>query len=100
MLVSTWVLRVQVARRALYEALGQGEEEVKQRLKMLPAEDGIVVGDETRLRQIITNLARSVRLPPNSPPSFTPPRSNPCVSGTDSRALTVMRASSPPRAAS
>ena len=25
-------------------------------------EDGIVVGDETRLRQIITNLARSVGL--------------------------------------
>ena len=56
-------LRVQVARRALYEALGQGEEEVKQRLKMLPAEDGIVVGDETRLRQIITNLARFVLFP-------------------------------------
>ena len=67
MLVSTWVLRVQVARRALYEALGQGEEEVKQRLKMLPAEDGIVVGDETRLRQIITNLARFAFPSPYAP---------------------------------
>ena len=49
-----------VARRALYEATGESEDVIKARLKT--AEDGIVVGDETRLRQIITNLARYARL--------------------------------------
>ena len=47
-----------VARRALYEATGESEDVIKARLKA--AEDGIVVGDETRLRQVITNLARCV----------------------------------------
>ncbi|RPD57168.1 hypothetical protein L227DRAFT_565479 [Lentinus tigrinus ALCF2SS1-6] len=46
-----------VARRALYEAMGEPEDAIKRRLKEHPGEDGIVVGDETRLRQIITNLA-------------------------------------------
>ena len=52
-----------VARRALYEAMGLGDEEIAKRMTL--DEDGIVVGDETRLRQIITNLARYVlvRLP-------------------------------------
>ncbi|KAI0091493.1 hypothetical protein BDY19DRAFT_904154 [Irpex rosettiformis] len=45
-----------VARRALYEALdGLTEQEIDKRMAL--DEDGIVVGDETRLRQIITNLA-------------------------------------------
>ena len=44
-----------VARRALYEAQGFSEEDIARKHS---AEDGIVVGDETRLRQIITNLAR------------------------------------------
>lgn len=44
-----------VARRALYEAMGLCDEEIAKRLEL--DEDGIVVGDETRLRQIITNLA-------------------------------------------
>ncbi|EKM50685.1 uncharacterized protein PHACADRAFT_152889 [Phanerochaete carnosa HHB-10118-sp] len=44
-----------VARRALYEAMGLSEEEIVKRLDL--DEDGILVGDETRLRQIITNLA-------------------------------------------
>lgn len=48
-----------VARRALYESLvGLSEEDIEKRMAL--EEDGIVVGDETRLRQIITNLARYV----------------------------------------
>ncbi|KAI0364370.1 hypothetical protein BV20DRAFT_974568 [Pilatotrama ljubarskyi] len=47
----------QVARHALYEAMGEPEEVIARRLIENPDEDGIVVGDETRLRQIITNLA-------------------------------------------
>ncbi|KAH9939060.1 uncharacterized protein BXZ73DRAFT_44250 [Epithele typhae] len=46
-----------VARRALYEAMGETDGQIKHRLESVPSEDGIVVGDETRLRQIITNLA-------------------------------------------
>ncbi|KAI8995219.1 hypothetical protein BD414DRAFT_234700 [Trametes punicea] len=46
-----------VARHALYEAMGQTEDVIQRRLAENPDEDGIVVGDETRLRQIITNLA-------------------------------------------
>jgi osomolarity two-component system, sensor histidine kinase SLN1 len=48
------------ARRALYEAMGLSEDEIARRLAL--DEDGVVVGDETRLRQIITNLARCVHL--------------------------------------
>lgn len=48
-----------VARRALYQSLdGLSEDEIEKRMAL--DEDGIVVGDETRLRQIITNLARYV----------------------------------------
>ena len=50
----------EVARRALYEAMGETEDEIRQKLRDNPDEDGIVVGDETRLRQVITNLARCV----------------------------------------
>ncbi|KAI0339670.1 hypothetical protein BDW22DRAFT_1455391 [Trametopsis cervina] len=49
-----------VTREALYEALGYDEEGVVQRMAGAGAgaeDDGLVVGDETRLRQIITNLA-------------------------------------------
>ncbi|KAJ3483065.1 hypothetical protein NLI96_g6565 [Meripilus lineatus] len=46
-----------VARIALHESLGESEEEIEKRLGEHPEESGIVVGDETRLRQIITNLA-------------------------------------------
>lgn len=48
----------QVARTALLEAEGNGKDAVLRQLSELPDEAGIVVGDETRLRQIITNLAR------------------------------------------
>ncbi|EJF56265.1 hypothetical protein DICSQDRAFT_71854 [Dichomitus squalens LYAD-421 SS1] len=47
----------EVARRALYEAMGETEEDIRRKFEDSPDEDGIVVGDETRLRQIITNLA-------------------------------------------
>ena len=40
--------------------MGEPEDAIKRRLKDHPDEDGIVVGDETRLRQVITNLARCV----------------------------------------
>ena len=44
--------------KVLYEAQGMSEQEVIKRMVEHPEEDGIVVGDETHLRQIITNLAR------------------------------------------
>ena len=50
-----------VARRTLYEAMGLPDAEIAKRMAL--DEDGIVVGDETRLRQIITNLARCVAVP-------------------------------------
>ncbi|EKM50704.1 uncharacterized protein PHACADRAFT_188239 [Phanerochaete carnosa HHB-10118-sp] len=46
-----------VARKALLEARGESAEAIAKQLFENPDEDGIVVGDETRLRQIITNLA-------------------------------------------
>jgi osomolarity two-component system, sensor histidine kinase SLN1 len=47
----------EVARRALYESIeALGEHDIQKRMAL--DEDGFVVGDETRLRQIITNLAR------------------------------------------
>lgn len=52
----------EVARRAEYKFLGMSDEEIEQCLKNKSSGDsawGMVVGDETRLRQIITNLARS-----------------------------------------
>lgn len=48
-----------VARRALYKAAGETDEAIAK--KMLASEDeesGMVVGDEHRLRQIVTNLTR------------------------------------------
>ncbi|KAF5351378.1 hypothetical protein D9758_008035 [Tetrapyrgos nigripes] len=47
----------QVARRAAYEALGQSPETIDEHLKAQPNGTGVVVGDETRLRQLVTNLA-------------------------------------------
>lgn len=47
----------EVARRALYESIeALSDHDIQKRMAL--DEDGIVVGDETRLRQIITNLAR------------------------------------------
>jgi signal transduction histidine kinase len=48
------------ARRAAYIAMGVSAADIEKHLVNEPAVEGIVVGDETRLRQIITNLARFV----------------------------------------
>ena len=50
----------QIARRAGYEALGEPPERINKHIAEYPEVEGIVLGDESRLRQIITNLARSV----------------------------------------
>ncbi len=52
-----------VARYALYEARGESAESIARLMADGPEEDGYVVGDEMRLRQIITNLARCVPVP-------------------------------------
>ena len=44
----------QVAGRALFSVLGHSEDEIQQAIAKY---DGVVLGDENRLRQIITNLA-------------------------------------------
>jgi osomolarity two-component system sensor histidine kinase SLN1 len=49
----------QVARQAAYEAIGgESMESIEKHIEEHPDVDGMVTGDETRLRQIITNLAR------------------------------------------
>jgi osomolarity two-component system sensor histidine kinase SLN1 len=48
---------VQLSRKAGYEALGRTEEEVAREFLENPDEPGLVVGDEMRLRQVVTNLA-------------------------------------------
>ncbi|KAJ3743690.1 Tco5, signal transduction HAMP domain histidine kinase [Lentinula detonsa] len=50
----------EIARRAAYEALGEDSETIDKHLKEQPSGEshfGIVIGDETRLRQIVTNLS-------------------------------------------
>lgn len=50
-----------VARRAAYQHMEATPEAIEQHLRDQPSGEsvmGMVVGDETRLRQIITNLAR------------------------------------------
>ncbi|RDB15349.1 Autoinducer 2 sensor kinase/phosphatase LuxQ [Hypsizygus marmoreus] len=47
----------QVARRAAYEAMGEGADAITKHIADHPDVDGVVIGDESRLRQIITNLA-------------------------------------------
>ncbi|TFK48405.1 hypothetical protein OE88DRAFT_1713978 [Heliocybe sulcata] len=46
-----------VSRRAAYLAMGHQPDVVEKLVQEHPDEDGIVCGDETRFRQIITNLA-------------------------------------------
>ncbi len=50
----------EVARYALYEARGENAEGIARLFSETSENIGLVVGDETRLRQIITNLARCV----------------------------------------
>ncbi|KAF8075156.1 hypothetical protein FPV67DRAFT_1476207 [Lyophyllum atratum] len=47
----------QVARRAAYEAMGESQQAINQHMFDHPDVEGVVIGDESRLRQIITNLA-------------------------------------------
>jgi len=53
----------QVARRAAYQSTGENDEAIRRHIQEHPDVDGVVTGDETRLRQIITNLARWVTFP-------------------------------------
>ncbi|PPQ64353.1 hypothetical protein CVT24_008422 [Panaeolus cyanescens] len=46
-----------VARKAAYEAMGESMESIRAHILEHPDVDGVVTGDENRLRQIITNLA-------------------------------------------
>lgn len=52
----------EAARMALYKAQGMSEEDAERRVKENPQDEeaGLVVGDEHRLRQVVTNLARCV----------------------------------------
>jgi osomolarity two-component system sensor histidine kinase SLN1 len=55
---STQKCLVKVARRATYEAMGESIHDITRHMEETPDVEGIVVGDETRLRQVVTNLAR------------------------------------------
>ncbi|KAG7094161.1 hypothetical protein E1B28_007772 [Marasmius oreades] len=46
-----------VARRAAYQAMGEEEDAIARHLLEHPDVDGVVIGDEARFRQIVTNLA-------------------------------------------
>lgn len=49
-----------MARKAAYKAMGESMESIRQHIQEHPDVVGVVTGDETRLRQIVTNLARYV----------------------------------------
>ncbi|KZP17575.1 hypothetical protein FIBSPDRAFT_920629 [Athelia psychrophila] len=46
-----------IARRSAYDTMGESPGAIRAHMKQHPEGDGMVLGDETRLRQIITNLA-------------------------------------------
>lgn len=48
----------QAARHAAYKTMGQPEEAIAQYIQTTPDIEGVVVGDEARLSQIIHNFAR------------------------------------------
>ncbi|KZS94496.1 hypothetical protein SISNIDRAFT_453422 [Sistotremastrum niveocremeum HHB9708] len=47
----------EVARRAYYKAQGLSEEDIRNMMDCYPDEPGVVVGDEMRFRQLVTNLS-------------------------------------------
>jgi hypothetical protein len=51
-----------MARIGMYHAQNKSEEEIIRSMTSLPAEIGIVLGDETRVTQVLTNLMRSVTM--------------------------------------
>ena len=48
----------EVARRAMYAAAGDDRETAQHRMDTNPHELGLLVGDEMRLRQVVSNLTR------------------------------------------
>ncbi|EEB98959.1 hypothetical protein MPER_01440 [Moniliophthora perniciosa FA553] len=67
-----------VARRAAYTYMGEDPATIEKYLRELPSSEdnwGMVVGDETRLRQVVTNLAKSTlieRMTQSNACKFTP----------------------------
>ena len=55
--IANFTLLIQVARRASYYAQKRPDAWIEQELTDHPDEEGLVVGDEMRLRQIVNNLA-------------------------------------------
>lgn len=47
-----------VARCAAYRAMGESEDVIQRHLEDHPDVDGVVIGDQARFRQIVTNFAR------------------------------------------
>ena len=55
--IANFAVLIQVARRSSYYAQKRPDAWIEQELADHPDEEGLVVGDEMRLRQIVNNLA-------------------------------------------